>query len=376
MFVGKKNGITEKWNPEKVVAAISKSAERACYPFDSINMGKVLDVVLKKTDGVFVDVVVLHNIVESSLAECGYMEVATSYASYRDYKTNFVSTMNTLYGKAKNTLQYRDTENANFESTLTSTKQSLIRGYTTKELYRNFYLSKAELKAIDDGYIYIHDLRDLMFDTINCCLFDVGTVLKGGFEMANLQYKEPTSVLSALQLIGDITLAASAQQYGGFTIAQLDEVLVPYANKTIASLTKKGERFGVNNLELYVQEGLQRELEQGFQSLEMKLNSVPSSRGDFAFTTISFGDIKDDLQYDICSALLRVRAKDTPVVFPKLVFLHNQEKYDTSEKYRSLFDECITCSCKALYPDYLAIDTVGQVADYYRESGKIVSPMG
>ena len=29
-----------------------------------------------------------------------------------------------------------------------------------------------------------------------------------------------------------------------------------------------------------------RELEQGFQSLELKLNTVPCSRGDFAFTTI------------------------------------------------------------------------------------------
>jgi len=32
-----------------------------------------------------------------------------------------------------------------------------------------------------------------------------------------------------------------------------------------------------------------RELEQGFQSLELKLNTVPCSRGDFAFTTITFG---------------------------------------------------------------------------------------
>ena len=32
-----------------------------------------------------------------------------------------------------------------------------------------------------------------------------------------------------------------------------------------------------------------RELEQGFQSLELKLNTVPCSRGDFAFTTLTFG---------------------------------------------------------------------------------------
>lgn len=48
--------------------------------------------------------------------------------------------------------------------------------------------------------------------SINCCLFDIGAVLRGGFEMANIRYSEPTSVLSALQVIGDVTLSASAQQ--------------------------------------------------------------------------------------------------------------------------------------------------------------------
>lgn len=50
--------------------------------------------------------------------------------------------------------------------------------------------------------------------TGNCCLFDIGNVLKGGFSMSNVDYTEPTSVLSALQVIGDITLVATAQQFG------------------------------------------------------------------------------------------------------------------------------------------------------------------
>ena len=38
-----------------------------------------------------------------------------------------------------------------------------------------------------------------------------------------------------------------------------------------------------------------RELEQGFQSLELKLNTVPCSRGDFALTTIRFGEWNPEL---------------------------------------------------------------------------------
>ena len=107
----------------------------------------------------------------------------------------------------------------------------MIRGYLTKELYRKYYLSKEELKAIDEGFIYIHDLRDLIFGSINCCLFDIGKVLEGGFEMSNLHYSEPTSVESALQVIGDITLAASSQQFGDSLSQRLTKSLLNIVRK-------------------------------------------------------------------------------------------------------------------------------------------------
>ena len=55
-------------------------------------------------------------------------------------------------------------------------------------------------------------LRDMVMQSFNCDLWDIGAVLKGGFEMTNIRYNEPNSVLSALQVTGDVTLSASAQQ--------------------------------------------------------------------------------------------------------------------------------------------------------------------
>ena len=121
----------------------------------------------------------------------------------------------------------------------------------------------------------------MVMQSINCNLFDIGNVLKGGFEMANIRYNEPNSVLSALQVTGDVTLSASAQQFGGFTLAELDRVLVPYAKKTMCSARKEFDEFmgGTDEQrERYAWHKLERELEQGFQSLELKLNTVPSSR--------------------------------------------------------------------------------------------------
>lgn len=224
--------------------------------------------------------------------------------------------------------------------------------------------------------------------TGNCCLFDIGNVLKGGFEMSNVKYTEPTSVLSALQVIGDITLVATAQQFGGFTLAEIDKVLLPYAKKTYDQAFKK--YFEQCNMEYnescaMAMGDLRRELEQGFQSLELKLNTVPCSRGDFAFTTLTFGTwdiMMDDLDRDIMKligeTILKTRMKGhggKQVVFPKLVFLYDENKIRNDEDHKELFDLAVECSSKCMYPDYLSLNH-GKVGEIYHRTGAITSPMG
>lgn len=224
--------------------------------------------------------------------------------------------------------------------------------------------------------------------TGNCCLFDIGNVLRGGFSMSNVDYTEPTSVLSALQVIGDITLVATAQQFGGFTLAEIDKVLLPYAKKTYDNAFKK--YFEQCNMEYdescaMAMGDLRRELEQGFQSLELKLNTVPCSRGDFAFTTLTFGTwdiMMDDLDRDIMrmigETILKTRMKGhggKQVVFPKLVFLYDENKINEDEDHKELFELAVKCSSKCMYPDYLSLYH-GKAADIYKRTGAITSPMG
>jgi ribonucleoside-triphosphate reductase len=226
--VVKKNQQVSDWDFDKILKAVNKSAKRVSKKL-SESQEQELDIIIKTKLGnrKVVEVSELHEIVESSLEQVD-TEIAGSYKSFRNYKQDFVAIWEDLYKKSKGIIYGSDRENANFLSTLISTKGSLVRGYLTKELYRKYYLSKDELKAIDEGFIYLHDLRDLIFGGINCCLFDIARVLEGGFEMSNLHYSEPSSAESALQVIGDIVLAASSQQFGGFTIPEIDKVLIKY----------------------------------------------------------------------------------------------------------------------------------------------------
>lgn len=63
-------------------------------------------------------------------------------------------------------------------------------------------------------------------------IFDIEKVLHNGFEHGNLWYNEPKRLSSLAGVIGDIVLSAASQQYGGFTVPSVDEVIAPYAEKT------------------------------------------------------------------------------------------------------------------------------------------------
>lgn len=385
MRVKKKNGSIEQFSDEKIINAVDKSAKRASKQLTEYQKRLLLELVKSNISGETC-VKDLHNIVEQSLDKID-TEVAKSYKSYRDYKQCFVATMDDVFRKSKALLYGVDKENANYDSNLISTKNSLIRGYLTKELYKTFMLSKEELQAIDDGYIYIHDLRDMIHGQINCCLFDMANVLKGGFEMVGVSYTEPNSALSALQIIGDITLAASAQQFGGYTIPDASDILLPYVKKSYDKYLNEADKYGITTKTEYADSKTKEELRQGFQSLELKLNTVPSSRGDVAFTTLTFGNINTQDHFDrkwhieICKTILETRMKGhgkhgVPVVFPKIVYQYSQKQHEENKDQQELFDLAVKCSSKAQYPDYLSLDGDGYVCDVYKATGKVISPMG
>lgn len=397
-MVIKKDGTKEPFDINKIFDCINKAADRVGRVFPEEKKEGLEDFLydyfsdspISKDDIKTSD---LHLAVIKGLNAVNELEIADSYREYRDYKESYAKAWEDIRKSADDIIYLGDRENANFDSSLSSTKGSLIRGATTKALYKQFYLSKEEKELIKRGDIYIHDLRDMILNNINCCLFDIGNVLKGGFEMSNVKYSEPKSVLAALQVIGDITLVATAQQFGGFTLPELDKVLLPYCERTYYKAWQESYSTFTNATHAerceYAWNKLKEELRQGFQALELKLNTVPCSRGDFAFTTITFGtwDLTlDDLDRDIMKligkTILQTRMKGhggTPVVFPKLVFLYDKNKIEEDAGHKELFEEAIKCSASCMYPDYLSLTgdpARNVVAQTYLSHGVITSPMG
>jgi len=220
---------------------------------------------------------------------------------------------------------------------------------------------------------------------MNCCLFDVKNVLTGGFEMGNIWYNEPKTLDVAFDVIGDIVLSAASQQYGGFTVPSVDLILEPYAEKSYMRNVEKYLRLGVDQdtAEAEAYSDVVREYEQGFQGWEYKFNTVASSRGDYPFITVTAGTGTGRFAKLATIAMLNVRRRGQgrkeckkPVLFPKIVFLYDENLHGEGKPLEDVFEAGIRCSAKTMYPDWLSLTGKGYVASIYKQYGKIISPMG
>ncbi len=382
----KKDGTHEKFNIQKIINAISKSAERMLIKFNENQLRQICNIVkeqillLNKND---IDIKEIHFIVETAL-DAVSPKVAQSYRNYRNYKTEFVHMLDKVYRESQKIMYIGDKENSNADSALVSTKRSLIFNQLNKELYKQFFLNVDELQAIRDGYIYIHDMSARR-DTMNCCLFNVGEVLKGGFEMGNLWYNEPKSLDVAFDVIGDIVMAAASQQYGGFTVPEVDKLLAPYAEKTFERQLERYTCMGLS-LEKAREEAVkdvQNDFEQGFQGWEYKFNTVASSRGDYPFITMTIGLGTGEFEKMASITMLRIREKGQgkknnkkPVLFPKVVFLYDEELHGEGKPLYDVYKAGVECSKRAMYPDWLSLTGEGYVASIYKKYKKVISPMG
>ena len=388
----KRNGNKQDFNEEKIKEAIRKSAERVMVDLTESAEDEVVNLVVDYllTQTTDPEVQQIHNCVEAALEKVNPL-VAKSYREYRNYKKDFVHILDKVYKKAQAINYIGDKENSNTDSALVATQRSLTYNSLNKELYKKFFLTTAEIEACEDGYIYVHDMSARR-DTMNCCLCDVGSVMKGGFEMGNLWYNEPKSLDTAFDVMGDVIINTAAMQYGGFTVPEVDTILAPYAKKTYDKFykeymelteTPENDKKGIKKAEEWAWKKTERECEQGYQGIEYKLNSVGSSRGDYPFVTMTFGIEKDKFGVMVAQTILKTHAKGQgkkgykkPTLFPKLVFLYDKNLHKEGKLLHDSFLEAIKCSEKTMYPDYLSLTGKGYVPEMYKKYGKVVSPMG
>ena len=105
------------------------------------------------------------------------------------------------------------------------------------------------------------------------------------------------------------------------------------------------------------------DFEQGFQGWEYKFNTVASSRGDYPFITMTTGTGTGRFAKLASITMLNVRRKGQgrkgnkkPVLFPKIVFLYDENLHGPGGELEDVFEAGIECSARRNVPGLAVAD--------------------
>ncbi len=214
MKVIKRDKTYEDFNSNKIVNAVKKSSNRINESVSDEDISLILAIVEKNVKGEEISVNKLHGYVEKAL-DIVNPAVAKSYKDYRNYKTDMeYLLLKDIRNQISKTMNEKDRSNSNSNSDYISTQRTEIAGIVNKELYQEMYIPINVRQAMKVGYIYIHDLKDLLLRQFNCTLMDAKTILKSGFDLEGYHYTEPKDIKVAVGQLADIMMVESAQHFG------------------------------------------------------------------------------------------------------------------------------------------------------------------
>ena len=407
IYVLKKDYTRQDWDSDKIVVAIQKADERSSVHISEQEISEVVSMVenrvLQLSDNV-VDVKDVHAFVEEALREV-CPSVAQCYIDYRSLSRKWAKIMDNIFRKSSKLLFLGDKSNSNADSALASTITCIMASYLGKEMYLMQFLTAEERQAVEDGYIYPHDMDKRYFYPYNCTLFNYADLLhgirrdsqgcvieeRGGFEMANVWYNTPKTLDVAFDVMGDVCLSAASQQYGGHTIPNVDKTLAHYAELSYQQYLKQyaeivEEASGIyddSKADIWAAARVERDFMQGFQGWEYKFNTVASSRGDYPFITVTAGTGTGRWE-TMCTKCMLINHRNgqgkkgfkKATMFPKYVFLYDENIHGDGASCEDVFEEGVKTSAKTMYPDWLSMSGEGYISSMYKKYGLEISPMG
>ncbi|WP_370872401.1 anaerobic ribonucleoside triphosphate reductase [Paenibacillus zeirhizosphaerae] len=295
-------------------------------------------------------------------------------------------------------------ENANLNGESFSGKMSRLGSEYAKWYAREHILPRELQQAIDQGYVYVHDLDQYALGTTNCIFIPFDRLLARGFNTGNGSVRTPQTIMSAMALVAIIFQAQQNSQFGGVSANKIDWDLAPYVARSFRRHFSKGQRlfdeaFSLADEQIHIESGHARlacprsyafameetctETRQAAESLIHNLNTMSSrAGGQIPFTSLNYGMCTSPEGRLVSHALLEATisglgAGETPV-FPQHIFQCKQGiNQAPADPNYDLFLLAIECSSKRLYPNFVNVDASFNLP-YYRENDPdtIIATMG
>ena len=305
----------------------------------------------------------IEKLVEESLIRLEETEAAREYISYRAKRATEREMQSSLFqditGIINKTNHAVLKENGNTDASALPAQRDLTAGEVAK-VFAKHMLPEDVYEAHERGAIHYHDMTFAPANKwTNCCLVDVKGMLKNGFELGGASIESPKSIEVAASVIAQIIAQVSSHQYGGTTVANIDEVLEPYGFMSYEKHLKVAKAYGILLPEAYAKDLTIKNCYDACQSLEYEINSLFNSHAQSPFTTVSFGQTTSWVGREIQKAILNVRIKGlgkdgVTAIFPKLVFIHDKKLHKKDAPNYDIKQLALKCSAKRMYPDWLS----------------------
>ena len=381
MFVIKRDGSEQKFDSDKIKKAIQGAWEDV-LPKDENIKDEVLDkltqkVVNKLTDKRAYNVEEIQDIVEFTLMEEKYYDIAKQYISYR-YEHELLRRGNTTDSKILSLIENNNEEvkqeNANKNPTVGSVQRDYMAGEVSKDITKRFLLPSDIVKAHEEGLIHFHDADYFAQHIHNCDLINLEDMLQNGTVISGTMIEKPHSFSTACNIATQIIAQVASSQYGGQSISLTH--LAPFVDISRKKIRKEVEdEFKENNIsinkkkiESIVEKRLKKEINKGIQTIQYQVVTLMTTNGQAPFITIFMylGEAKNEQEKKDLALMIeevlnqRIQGVKnekgvyvTPA-FPKLIYVLEEQNIHEDSPYFYLTELAAKCTAKRMVPDYIS----------------------
>ena len=342
-----------------------------------------------------IEVEKIQDIVERSLMEMGYYNVAKAYIRYR----------------YEHELERQKKKQEDFDSLITSKLMASDvqnqnanvdehsfggrMGEVNSEVLRQYALNHCMSQMARDNYlnneIYIHDLDHYAVGDHNCLSIPFDKLLAKGFNTRQTDVRPANSINTAFQLVAVIFQLQSLMQFGGVAATHLDWTMVPYVRKSFRKHFIDGLKYCEPDFPFNIQEYSQhipndasiesneykmqpnaykyamdktiQETHQAVEGMYHNLNTLQSRSGNqLPFTSINYGTCTLPEGRMVTKALLEVSIEGLgklhkTSIFPCGIFqcMKGVNRKPEDPNY-DLFRLALKSTAQRLYPNYVNVD--------------------
>ena len=323
----------------------------------------------------------IQDIVENTLLDSKYNDVAKAYILYRESRTlSRETTVDKVVSEIlEDSNDYWSTENSNKDSKLLTTQRDYMAGAISTDIMRRKILPKHLVEAHDNGILHVHDMDYISMKMYNCCLINLEDMLQNGTVISNVKIDKPHKFSTACNIASQVIAQVASSQFGGQSITLGH--LSPFVEETRKTFRDKFP----NASEELLNDMVRSDIEAGIQTLQYQVLTLMTTNGQAPFLTVfmNLTDVEDGSQREdlaMCiEEMLRQRilgVKNTDGVyispaFPKLIYALDECNITKDSQYFYLTELSAKCSAKRLVPDYISTKIIKKL-----KGGDVFPPMG